>query len=523
MLFNSNEFILFFPIVFLVYFLVPKKARTIVLLIASYVFYMGWNAKYALLIAFSTFITYCSGLLINRFETRKTSLLSSENEEQSTLTDDLTKALNNFQRKKKIVMFACIFINLAILFVFKYFNFFLDNINSALSAFNIQIIEAPFSLILPVGISFYTFQALSYTIDVYRGTIPVQKNFIKYALFVSFFPQLVAGPIERSGNLLKQINDIENIKIFNFKRIVNGLIVMLWGFFLKMVIADRIAKLADFALSHDSIWHMDSMALIIGVVAFSLQIYCDFSSYSTIAIGAAEVMGFSLMENFNTPYFATSVKEFWNRWHISLSTWFKDYIYIPLGGNRKGTKRKYLNLLIVFLTSGLWHGANWTFVIWGLIHAVFQIIGDMTAAPKKKFMTKMNVKTQSVSFRIMKMISTFILVNFAWIFFRAESVTDAFAIISRIFTQFDPWSLMNGVIYKMGLSTQEINILFVALVAMAIVDFIKYKKNQRIDQFLQDQILPFRWGVLLFLLIYVMVFGSYGPAFNAQDFIYFQF
>lgn len=523
MLFNSTEFILFFPIVLILYFLAPKKMRLYILLVASYIFYMGWNAKYALLIAFSTFATYISGLIIDKVNTKKAALLPADASETENVSAEVTKKLRKLDQGKKAALIGCLVINLAILFLFKYFDFFLDNINSILSVFNITVIENKFSLILPVGISFYTFQALSYTLDVYRGDIPVQKNFVRYALFVSFFPQLVAGPIERSGNLLNQINNIHNIKLYDIKRITNGLIVMLWGFFLKMVIADRISTLADFALSHSKVWSADSMVLLIGIVAFSLQIYCDFSSYSTIAIGAAEVMGFSLMENFRTPYFSTSIKEFWNRWHISLSTWFRDYLYIPLGGNRKGTARKYLNLLIVFLVSGLWHGANWTFVIWGLIHAIYQIIGDITAKPKAALMKKMNVKTESVSYKLMKMGITFTLVNFAWIFFRAESLGDAFTIISRIFTQFDPWSLTNGIIYKMGLSTQEMNILIVALIVMIIVDLIRYTKNQRIDEFLNNQILPFRWGVLIFLLIFILVFGIYGPKFDAQNFIYFQF
>lgn len=519
MLFNSTQFIIFFPIVVLLYFIVPKKIRVYVLLLASYVFYMGWSAKYALLIAASTIITYISGLMLDRLDKKADIPLDDELYDENAV---LKKAAS-MKKSKQSVVAVCFILNLSILFVFKYFDFFIDNICSLLSVFGAAVTAPEINLLLPVGISFYTFQALSYTVDVYRGDIKAERNFVRYALFVSFFPQLVAGPIERSGNLLKQIDNADKIKIWDLSRIVNGLTVMLWGYFLKMVIADRIAKLADFALSHDNIWQNDSMVLIIGVLAFSIQIYCDFASYSTIAIGAAEVMGFSLMENFNTPYFAVSIKDFWSRWHISLSTWLRDYLYIPLGGNRKGNARKYLNLLIVFLVSGLWHGASWTYVIWGLLHAVYQIIGDITAKPKSALMKKWRVKTDSGSFKLMKTLITFTLVNFAWIFFRAESVGDAFAIISRIFTQFDPWSLMHGVFYEMGLSTQEMNILFVAIIVMLLADIIKFKRNERIDKFLQKQILPFRWGVLIFLLIFVLVFGSYGPAFNAQDFIYFQF
>lgn len=322
--------------------------RYIWLLCASYYFYMSWNPKYALLIAFSTVVTYLSGLLIG---------IINEN------NGDSSSQLQKSVRLKKWVVAGSFTVNLAILFFFKYFDFALSNVNRILTAVGISMIEKPFDVLLPVGISFYTFQALSYTMDVYRGDVRAERNILKYALFVSFFPQLVAGPIERSKNLLSQVEKAHTFQLWNYNRIANGAVIMLWGYFQKMVIADRVALLVDTV--YDKYWLYGSTALILASVLFAVQIYCDFASYSSIAIGAAEIMGFSLMENFDTPYFSRSVKEFWRRWHISLSSWFRDYLYIPLGGNRKGKVRKYINTMVVFLTSGLWHGASWNFVVWG--------------------------------------------------------------------------------------------------------------------------------------------------------------
>lgn len=340
MLFNSYEFLIFFPIVTLIYFLIPHKARYIWLLIASYFFYMCWNAKYALILLFSTIVTYVAGLLISK---------------ANKIKDDKKRT-----KYKKIFVALSFIINLSILFLFKYFDFAINNINNILGQLNIQLLNPKFDLILPVGISFYIFQALGYTIDVYRQDVKTEKNFLKYALFVSFFPQLVAGPIERSKNLLEQMYEEH---YFNAQRVKDGLLLMIWGGFQKIVIADRIAIVVDTIFNNFP--QYGGMYIIIAAILFAFQIYCDFSGYSIIAVGAAKVMGFRLMENFNAPYFSMSVSEFWRRWHISLSTWFKDYLYIPLGGNRKGKIRKYINIMIVFLVSGLWHGASWNYIIWG--------------------------------------------------------------------------------------------------------------------------------------------------------------
>jgi len=331
MLFNSAEFLIFFPIVVLTYFLIPHKIRHIWLLVCSYFFYMCWNPKYALLMATSTIITYASGVLIEKY----------------------------YERRKLWVGLSFVS-NLSILFFFKYFDFALNNINQLLEYLGVSVITTTFDVVLPVGISFYTFQALSYTMDVYRGEIKAQKNLAKYALFVSFFPQLVAGPIERSGNLLNQIDERHT---FDCDRVKRGLLLMAWGFFEKLMIADRAAILVN--QIYGNYENYGSVALILATLAFAVQIYCDFSGYSDIAIGAAQVMGFSLMQNFRQPYFSLSIAEFWRRWHISLSTWFRDYLYIPLGGSRCSKIKKYRNLMVTFMVSGLWHGSSWNYVIWG--------------------------------------------------------------------------------------------------------------------------------------------------------------
>ncbi|WP_232473304.1 MBOAT family protein [Brachyspira sp. SAP_772] len=452
---------------------------------------MFWNPKYALLMATSTVVTFLSGILIEKLKYRRT-----------------------------VVAFSFI-INLAILVFFKYFDFLLQNINILLSVFNIKLVEKPLDIILPVGISFYTFQALSYTIDVYRGEIKSEKNIIKYALFVSFFPQLVAGPIERSKNLLIQVENLDKVKRFDYDRMTEGLLLMLFGYFQKMVIADRAAILVDTVFN--SYYEYNSMALILAAVFFSIQIYCDFGSYSLIAIGTAKVMGINLMENFNTPYFARGIKEFWGRWHISLSTWFRDYLYIPLGGNRCSKLRKSFNILVTFLVSGLWHGANFTFIAWGAIHGICHIIEEQLKPIKEKYLNKFNIRTNVFSFIILEIIITFIIVDLAWIFFRAETIYDALLYIKRIFTRIDLWTLFDGTLYNLGLNIFEMNILIIALFILISIDLIKYIRKESIFEFLSKQNLYFRWFVMLFLIFYIIVYGKYGAGFDPKQFIYFQF
>lgn len=472
----------------------PKKIRYIWLLVASYYFYMCWNAKYVLLIFASTFITWLSGLLISKYK--------------------------NMRIKKGIVALSFIS-NLGILFLFKYLDFLILNINRVLSITNFELISNPFDILLPVGISFYTFQALGYTVDVYRGELEAEKNPLRYALFISFFPQLVAGPIERSKNLLMQLKKVDTESKWNYERAVEGIILMLWGLFLKMVVADRIAIFVNEIF--ENTYSFGTIELVLGAVAFGIQIYCDFNGYSTIAIGAAKIMGFTLSENFNVPYFATSIKDFWRRWHISLSMWFRDYLYIPLGGNRCSRIRRYVNIMITFLVSGLWHGASWTYVVWGGLHGLYQVLGDILKPIRQKIIKVTKIDTEVFSYKFGQVIITLSLTTFAWIFFRANSITEACYYIQRLFTKWNPWVLFDQSLYTHGLDIIEMNVLVIAVLCVLLVDFIKYKKNCTIAQILIKQNLWFRWGIMIFLVITILVYGKYGIDFDSSKFIYFDF
>ena len=495
--FNSINFMIFFPVVLALYFVIPKALRQIWLLAASYYFYMSWNARYALLIAASTLITYVSGIAIERYR-------------DSGRTG-----------RRLTVLFSCLGINLGILLFFKYGNFLIASLDRGVELLHIGSVDQRFYFLLPVGISFYTFQALGYTIDVYRGDVRAETNLIRYALFVSFFPQLVAGPIERSKNLLSQMQNIAEIKLWNARRVTSGTILMIWGFFVKMVIADRAAVLVNTVFDNYRMY--GSTELVLAAVFFALQIYCDFGSYSLIAIGAAKIMGFELMENFNTPYFACSIRDFWSRWHISLSTWFRDYLYIPLGGNRRGRVRKSVNIMIVFLASGLWHGADWSYVVWGGIHGAYQVIGDYLASFREKCIRKLRVNTACFSWKFLQTAVTFVLVVFAWIFFRADSIGDAFHYIRRIWMRPTPWVLFNGEIFTLGLDRPEMNILLVSICMLGLVDLVRYRKKMTLDVFLMQQNLWFRGGIMIGLVVLIFVCGKYGVGFDPQQFIYFQF
>lgn len=486
MLFNSVSFLVFFPIVVLIYLIIPAKYRYVWLLVASYYFYMSWNTKYVFLIAFSTLITYITGLFIEKSDTF---------------------------RKKRIWLSVCLASNLGLLALFKYANFFLENILAVAQKIGITSADYRLDLLLPVGISFYTFQAISYTLDVYRGEIGAEKNILKYALFVSFFPQLVAGPIERSKNLLVQLQDIEKIRVRDIQNISEGLILMLWGFFQKLVIADRISILVDRV--YNNFYAYGFVEIALASILFAFQIYCDFGGYSDIARGAAKVMGITLMHNFRQPYFAVSIKDFWRRWHISLTSWFTDYLYIPLGGSRKGRIRQYLNTYIVFLVSGFWHGAHWNYFIWGGIHGTFQVIGRI----KNEYAEKAGLKQKEFSFsrRVRKMITTFIMVDFAWIFFAASGFRNALRMIKQMACVF-----MTTGIAELYDNSFEWMALLLGLAILFTVDMLHENKIAVMD-FFRKQESWFRGGILAFLLWAVILLGVFGEDYIAKEFIYFQF
>ena len=469
--------------------------RYIWLLATSYYFYMCWNAQYALLLFFSTFITWLSAVFMERIG-------SSDLGEEKIRTG------------KRCCVAGSFILNLAVLFFFKYFYFAVDNLNLILEKMQMKIISPGLDIILPVGISFYIFQALGYTVDAYRGDIRIEKNLAKYALFVSFFPQLVAGPIERSKNLLLQLDRIEQIKVWDYERIKSGLLLMVWGFFQKLVIADRIAIVADNVFDHYREYGM--VELVTAAVLFSFQIYCDFGGYSNIAKGCAEVMGFKLMDNFRQPYLAADIKEFWRRWHISLTTWFTDYVYIPLGGNRKGKRAQCRNILIVFLCSGLWHGANWTYVIWGALHGCAQVLGNIRKWywPRK---AEKGSKYLSGICRIIGIGINFGVVTFFWIFFRADSMADALGYLAQCTK-----ALRLQTFTAMGLGAADWGVLILALLILLIVDLL-HEKEVQIRQLIQRQNLILRGGIYLAAVWLVILFGVYGFQYDASQFIYFQF
>jgi len=450
---------------------------------------MSWNPKYALLILTSTAITYLSGIYIE-------------------------KANKQGSGKKKVFVALSFISNLAILIGFKYFNFLNENFAILFEKLGLVWNVPNFNILLPVGISFYTFQALSYTMDVYRGKIEATRHFGKYALFVSFFPQLVAGPIEKSANLLPQFDRANK---FDYDRIKDGLIIMGWGFFKKMVIADRLAILVNTVYADPASY--SGFELIIATVFFAIQILCDFSGYTDIAIGAAKVLGYDLMKNFDRPYFSKSIPEFWRRWHISLGGWFRDYLYFPLGGSRVSTLKKYRNIMIVFLVSGIWHGASWNFLIWGFLHGIYQII-DLAITPKvNKINASLKINTSSFIHRLYKVIFTFTLVTIAWVFFRANSFADAIYIIQNSFV-FNPEVFMSGDIYKLGLPWREFKIAVIAILVLFGANLLERKYN--LLNLLRKQHFITRWAYYIALVLYILFYGVYGS--NEQaPFIYFQF
>jgi len=480
MLFNSIEFIIFFPIVVAAYFLMAPRFRWILLLVASYYFYMCWDYKYIVLIMFSTVVDYFAGLFMHRTEK---------------------------VRLRKLLLAASLTTNLGLLFFFKYFDFFGDTINQLFARFNVFAEVPSYNLLLPVGISFYTFQTLSYTIDIYRKKQKPEYHFGRFALFVSFFPQLVAGPIERSVNLIPQFR--EEFK-FEYERVKEGILLMVWGFFKKVVIADRLSEYVNLVYNHPT--EYGGLQNVIATFFFSFQIYCDFSGYSDIAIGAALIMGFRLMTNFRRPYFALNIRDFWQRWHISLSTWFRDYVYISLGGNRVVKWRWYYNLFITFLVSGLWHGAEWTFVIWGALHGFYLVFAIWTDKFREKANQWLGIGKNERLYKFTQILVTFVLVYFAWIFFRANNTSDAFLIIKNTF-RFSGNSNLNLFQFSADF--------YIGLLSIGVLLMIEYFEEYTGLYNRMKLKLPvfWKWAVVAVIVVFVLVLGEW----HGTDFLYFQF
>jgi alginate O-acetyltransferase complex protein AlgI len=478
MLFNSFPFAVFAPTVFLLYWFVfdkSLKAQNILLLAVSYFFYSCWDWRFVFLLLFSTGLDYFSGLQL---------------EKSSNIT------------VRKFWFYCSIVVNLSFIGVFKYFDFFVLSFRDLLIRFGLSVDVLTLNIILPVGISFYTFHGLSYVIDVYKKRISAEKNFVEYAVFVSYFPLLVAGPIERATHLLPQIKVKRN---FNYDQAISGLYQILWGLFKKIVIADNCAHFANEIFNDPGSYN--GSTLVVGALFFTFQIYGDFSGYSDIALGTSKLFGIELLKNFAFPYFSRDIAEFWRRWHISLSSWFKDYLYIPLGGSKGGKLIQIRNTFIIFLVSGFWHGANWTFLIWGFLNALYFLPLLLTNQNR----TNLGVVAQNrwlPNFKeTFQMLTTFGLTVFAWIFFRADSVTSAFAYIKGIFS-------------KSLLRLPEVRPTFLIILVMffIVVEWLGREGNFALDNFRNHGNRFLRWSFTLLILVLLFLFGK-----EEQQFIYFQF
>lgn len=485
MLFNSLEFLIFFPVVVIIHFVLPYRYRWVFLLGASYYFYMCWRIEYIFLIITSTLVDYYAAIKIANSST-------------------------NSKQKKFLAL--SLLINFGILFTFKYFNFFNDSFGAFFKYFNIDYSIPGINVILPVGISFYTFQTLSYTLEVYQGKAKPEKHPGKFALYVAFFPQLVAGPIERPNRLLPQFYQKHQ---FDYQRVTDGLKLITWGFFKKLVIADNVAFYVNMVYNDPS--NYQGIPIIIATYLFAFQIYCDFSGYSDIAIGSAQVMGYNLMENFKRPYLARSIPEFWKRWHISLSTWFRDYLYFPLGGNRVVKWRWYFNVLIVFVVSGLWHGANWTFIVWGGLNGVYYIISGALKSKKEKLYKILYIDRFHRIHKIVEIFITFHLICFSWIIFRANSLSDAWLLIKNMFLIHSSKFSIDRIYVKFGIFQVPIAI-FVSIIFLVCIDGLQERVSIR--QFLSKQPFWLRWAAYYAILMVITIFGAFSLQ---QEFIYFQF
>ena len=476
MLFNSFHFVFFFIIVTTCYFILPQNKRWVLLLGSSCYFYMAFVPIYILILGFTIVIDYFAGIYIENAE----------------------------GKRRKLFLIYSLIANIGVLAVFKYYNFLNDNFSFLMHGFGLKNPIPYLSILLPIGLSFHTFQAMSYTIEIYRGNQKAERHFGIYSLYVMFYPQLVAGPIERPQNLLHQFRERYN---FEYERVVDGLKMMLWGFFKKIVIAERLAIYVNTVYNNPE--QHNGTTLILATIFFALQIYCDFSAYSEIAIGAAQVMGYDLMTNFKRPYLSRNIAEFWKRWHISLSTWFKEYLYISLGGNRVSIPRWYLNLFIVFLISGLWHGANWTYIMWGAINGFYLVFAIISMNFRNKISSFFRIKKSSKFNFALQISTTFLLTCFAWIFFRANSIDDALLIVEKIFTSQGSLFIENPsmIIYS-----------FLAIFTLFFVEMKQeyYKGN---FSFTKNSNWLIRILSYAFLLILIFLIG----VFDGGQFIYFQF
>ncbi|SEK85151.1 D-alanyl-lipoteichoic acid acyltransferase DltB, MBOAT superfamily [Butyrivibrio sp. ob235] len=463
----SIQFLIFLPVMAFIYFLLPEKVRYIWLFLISWAFYLSLDLRGFPVLLFTSVSTYVGGRLLEKLE----------------------------GGKKKAVLAVVICANLLVLALSKY---------------------TGLTFLSAAGMSFFMFMAIGYLVDVYRGDLYAEKNFLLLSLFISFFPQVTSGPIERAGHMLRQFRTPQN---FSYDRMRDGLLQMMWGYFMKMVIADRCAILVS-SIYADPVKYAGTATLIASIL-YTFEIYCDFGGYSNIAIGCAKVLGFDLMKNFDAPYTSATVQEFWRRWHISLSSWFKDYLYIPLGGNRKGTVRKYINILIVFVLSGLWHGATYTFAIWGLLHGIYQVLGHVLKPLRDRLCDTFNVVRNSFSHRLLKTLITFMLVNIAWIFFRVQDFASALYMVFHIWKP-APWFISKGTIYELGLDRPNVLLLLMSIGLLIGVD-IANKHGIKVAEKITTQGIWLRWLIYIAAVTLIVTCGIWGPGYDAAGFIYQNF
>ena len=479
----SAEFFIFLPIVVAINFIVPRKFKYIWLFITSLFFYASIDVKSAVVLVISIAMAYGFGLLLEK------------------------------NKQNKAILSVAIAIHIAVLVACKYLNFiektFLSLTGRTEEAVNLNLLAT-------LGISFYILKIIGYLIDVYRGDLVAERNPLKVGLYVSFFPQITQGPIERAKNMLPQFNFPLTV---DYDMLRDGLLEIIWGYFLKLVVADRLAIYVNnvYAAPMEAV----GFTTLVATVFYTFEIYTDFAGYTHIAIGISRILGIDVMENFKCPYLASSIADFWRRWHISLSTWLRDYLYIPLGGNRKGTARKYLNIMIVFFVSGLWHGAGWNFVVWGLLHGLFQVIGYILKPVRDWCVNVFKVERNAFSHRVLKVLVTFLLVNFAWVFFRASSLGEAFLIIKNSLV-FTPWMLADGSLYKHGLDSADFFVAIVGLIIVIVTDLVNYNGFVIRERILKQGIW-IRYIIVIAAIISILVFGIWGPGYDSAAFIYQQF
>lgn len=486
MSYNDLTFIISFVTFLPIYYIASSKIRPYLLLIASYLIYLTYgNIVFILYVTITSFI---AAIIINNA---------------------------NKKNKRLLILIIGIICSSFILIIMKYLNFTNSILNTLLRTFSIQHQLSVFEFIMPIGLSFFTLQVIGYLVDVYRGKILPEKNLFHYSLFVSFFPQIISGPINRAESMFIQFHNLPN---YTYENLRIGFQYFIWGVFQKMVLADRLSIIVDKVFNN----YQDYSGLIIFIAAisFSLQLYCDFSSISNMAYGLSKCLGINVTKNFKTPYFVTSISEFWSQWHISLSTWLRDYVYIPLGGRRKGLIRKYFNLVIVFFVSGLWHGASWNFIIWGLLHAIYQICGDFInkKIPINTYYWFQKYEEEVKLFRIFR---TFLLVTFAWIFFRAPSFSIGLDIVKYLFSSFNPWIITDGSLLKIGLKLPEIILLLIMLIVLWKVDSLRHKGILSTE--FNNLSIFSRWSIYYIIIFSIIIFGVYGGNVAVANFIYQQF